>query len=117
MERVFEDIRDMVMKELEGIASRGELEDSTLCALDKLVDIWKDMDEIEGHEGGYSQDSRYSYGRRTRYNYDRGGNYSRGSRYGGYSREGSTIEKLNHMMEDASSETERDVIRRIMDNL
>ena len=34
-----------------------------------------------------------------------------------YSRDGSTMEKLNHMMDDASSDVERDVIRRIMDNL
>lgn len=87
-----------------------------------LVDIVKDIGEIEDHDEGYSNTGRipmYPYERST---YSNGNSYRGGrmrySRDGGYSREnGSTMEKLNRMMNEAFSDVERDVIRRLMDTM
>ncbi len=122
MERVFDDLRGIVIKEMEGIVSHGELDDPSLCAVDKLVDIWKDLDEIEKNEGGYSQTGRmpYMYENRGYSSRRYGGNYARGGGYGrdgGYSRDSATMDKLNRMMDEASSDVERDVIRKVMESM
>lgn len=115
MERVFDDLRGIVVKEMEGIVSHGELDDPSLCAVDKLVDIWKDLDEIEKNEGGYSQ-GRMPYGYDNRSYYGR--RYSSYARNGGgYSRDGAVMDKLNRMMDEAGSEAEREAIRKVMDNM
>lgn len=120
MNRLFEDLRSIIMKELEDIVSRGELDDGTLMCVDKLVDIIKDIDEIEGHESGYSNTGTSRYNRMSYDNYSRGrggmGRFENSFR-GGYSRDGSTIEKLNRMMNEASSDMERDVLRRVIDSI
>ena len=117
MDRIFEDLREIVMRELGGIVSRGELDDGTLMCVDKLVDIIKDIDEIESHDNGYSNTeyNRMSYDNNNR---GRGGMGRFGNNFrGGYSRDGSTMDKLNRMMNEASSDMERDVIRKIMDTI
>ena len=117
MDRLFEDLRGIVMKELGDIVSHGELDDGTLMCVDKLVDIIKDIDEIESHDGGYSNTgyNRMGYDNNSR---GRGGMGRFGNNFrGGYSRDGSTMDKLNRMMNEASSDMERDVIRKIMDTI
>lgn len=118
MDRTLEDVRGMVMKELDDIVARGDINEGTLMCLDKLVDIVKDIGEIEDHEEGYSNTGRipmYPYERST---YNNGNSYRGGRMRYSYSRDnGSTMEKLNRMMNEASSDVERDVIRRLMDTM
>lgn len=147
MAHTFEDLREIVMKELDEINKKGELDEATLACVYKLVDIIKDINEIETGEedGGYSMMNRMynpysmeggsyarnSYNSYARQNRDSMGRYSRGGSYGnsyrgsyaregGYSREGEREEimaKMGHMMDTAASETERQAIQRIMSQL
>lgn len=148
MANTFENLRDIVMKELDEINKKGELDENTLVCVYKLVDIVKDINEIEtGEEGGYAMamnsrmaypyyameggsyrggNSNNSYARNSyARNRDSMGRYSRENSYGnsyrgGYSREGEREEimaKMEHMMDTASSETERQVIQRIMNQM
>lgn len=132
MERTFEDLRAIVMKEIDEINKKGELDENTLVCAYKLIDIVKDIHEIdEKMNGGYSQTGMYphmmygnSYGNSyaTR-NRDSMGRYSRdgyNSYRGGYSREGERddmMAKMEHMMNTAGSETERQMIQRIMNQM
>ena len=135
MGHIFEDLREMVMRELEEIVKRGEMDETSLTCAYKLVDIVKDIDKIEMGEGGYSQVGRMYYP----YAYDGGNSYEnsyRGysrqrrdsmGRYSrddysnrGYSRESEREEimaKMGRMMDNAPSETERQAIQRIMNQL
>ena len=97
-----DDLRELVEREIKNINSRGELDDMSLEHAYKLVDILKDIGEIEGQESGYSgryypnmMDERYSgrYSRNgysMRQNRDSMGRYSRdyqnnyGNSYRGY---------------------------------
>lgn len=148
MANTFEDLREIVMRELDEINKRGELDENTLICVYKLVDIIKDINEIEtGEEGGYAMmnsrmaypyyameggsyrgggNSNASYARNSyARNRDSMGRYSRENSYensyrGGYSREGERdeiMEKMRRMMESAASETERQVIQRIMNQV
>ena len=147
MERTFEDLRELVMKELDEIIRQGQLDGNALECVDKLVDIAKDIGEIEKAEMGYSQTgySMYPYawdgnsydGNGYRGNSYRSGGYSRRGRdsmgrftsnsydggmsnRGGYSRESEREEimaKMGRMMDNAASETERQAIQRIMNQL
>jgi len=130
MERTFEDLRAIVMKEIDEINKKGELDENTLVCAYKLIDIVKDIHEIdEKMNGGYSQTSMYphmmygnsygnSYANRNR---DSMGRYSRDgyNSYRGYSREGDSdmMAKLEHMMNTAASETERQVLQRVMNQM
>lgn len=129
MDRVLEDVREIILKEMDDIAAKRELDENSLICVYKMVDIIKDITEIEEKESemsmsSYSANGSYEYGnsyanrvgngRSSRYNYARGNSSNRG---GGYSRDGDVMDKLNRMMNEASSDTERDVIRRIMNNM
>lgn len=83
MKNTYEDLREMVDKELREITKRGELDDMSLEHTYKLVDIAKDICEIEEKESGYSE--RY-----MGYPYMMEGGSSRAGRYSreGYSRDG-----------------------------
>lgn len=141
MERTFEDLRAIVMKEIDEINKKGELDENTLVCAYKLIDIVKDIHEIdEKMNGGYSQGGMYPYmyamdgnsyrGNNNSYGYgnsyanrnrDSMGRYSRDgyNSYRGYSREGDNdmMSKLEHMMNTAASETERQMIQRIMNQM
>lgn len=127
MERTFEDLRAIVMKEIDEINKKGELDDNTLVCAYKLIDIVKDIHEIdEKMNGGYSQTGMYPYnGYGNSYatrNRDSMGRYSRdgyGNSYRGYSRDSDTdmMAKMEHMMNTAGSETERQMIQRIMNQM
>lgn len=111
---VFNGIREMVNCELMKMTQKGELDKAMLENLDKLVDILKDLDEIEN--GGYSQRG-YNYG------YDNGNSY----RYmpynrnngGNYSRHGSNpaLDHLYKAMDQAQSEAERQAIQMAIDKI
>ena len=136
MGHTFEDLREMAMRELDEIVKRGEMDENSLVCIYKLVDILKDIGEIENSEMGYSQNgySMYpyawegnsytgnSYRGYSRQRRDSMGRYSRDdySNRGNYSRDSEREEimaKMGRMMDNASSETERQAIQRIMNQL
>lgn len=95
MERLYEDVKQMVEKEMETITKKDEMSPTDLESLDKLIDIAKDVCEMDEMKmGGYSGRASYanyaSYGAMPYYGaimYDdnqwsggRSGN--RGSSYG-----------------------------------
>lgn len=130
MVNTLENLRDIVMREIDQINQRGELDENSLVCAYKLVDIVKDIEEIEEKEEGYSQrgysmmyphymmdngnsyrgmsNNSYGYSRRNR---DSMGRYSRDTE-----RE-NIMAKIGHMMDTAASETERQTIQRIMNQL
>lgn len=128
MNRTLENIYNMMMRELDVLSSKGELDETSLCFIDKMVDIIKDIGEIdhssiEGYSNAgripmYPYDMNYSYNNRM-YNggnsYAGGGNSYRSG--GGYSRDNEAMDKLNRMMNEASSPQERETIRKIMDKM
>lgn len=139
MENTLYDLREIVTRELDEINRKGELDENTLVCAYKLIDILKDIGEIEGQEMGYSQATMYPYsmddgnsyrggysnrysndGYSMRQRRDSMGRYSNRPYRGGYSREGDNgdmMEKLERMLRDAPSETERQVIQRIMNQM
>lgn len=110
MADVFNGIREMVNCELMKMTQKGELDKAMLESLDKLVDILKDLDEIEN--GGYSQrgyDSGNSY-RYMPYGRNMGGRYSRHGN-------DMTIDHLYKAMDQAQSEVERQAIQMAIDKI
>ena len=67
-------LRDMLCKELDEIARKGELGAGDLDIAHKLTDTIKNIDKIEMYDGGYSRsgdwdaDIRGTYGRGSSYN-------------------------------------------------
>lgn len=131
--RYLDDLKDMLCKELEELAEKGELSAGDLETIHKLTSSIKNIDKIEMFKdiGEYSEDDGYV----MRSDYDRGNSYAnRGKHYvrGHYSRDGSRdysmrrgrdgrysrddgkhhmIERLESMMDEAESEKEREAIR------
>ena len=119
MERIFEDLRDIVMREIDDINRKGELDENSLMCAYKLIDIVKDIHEIDAHENGYSQTGMY-------YDGYRGNSYTGGysnrnrdgmGRYSRNSERDDLMAKMEHMINTAGSETERQTIKRIMNQL
>ena len=125
----------MMMREIDEIVIRGELNETSLVCLNNMIDILKDVGEIEAKEQGYSQrgysmypyawdgnsyngysgrQRRDSMGRFTSNSYDGMSNRSDHSR--GSERE-EIMAKMGHMLDTASSETERQAIQRVMNSL
>ena len=111
--------------ELDKIAAKQELNDALLSNLYKLVDVKKDLLEIEKKEMEIDEmetgnSYRVSYDDSNRMMYRRGGNSNRrgGSRYysGGYSMDqgSDALDYLENAMSHARSEQEREVIRQAM---
>ena len=97
----------MLNEEMGKILTMPELNKDTLCALGEIVDIMKDIKEIS--EGGYGRNSM---------------NYS--SRYDGYStmrgrsydtERDHILSKMEHFMNQASNESERQLVQRIMNSI
>ena len=131
MEYMYE-LKDKLCKELDEIAKKPEMSAGDLEAAHKLTDTIKNLDKIEMlEEDGYSRagnweaDMRGTYGRGSSYRgrkRDSMGRYSREGRdgRGGYSRDSAKDEMMRHldeMMDSASSEKEREIIRRTMTQL
>lgn len=117
--------------EMDKIAAKPELNDATLSNLYKLVDVKKDLLEIEkkemeidemesGNSNRVMYTDNYARGGNGSMNsYRRGGNsYRRGSRYGydGYSMDdgGDVFDYLEDAMSHARTEQEREAIRQAM---
>ena len=126
------ELREKLCDELEEVARKPEMGAGDLELAHKLTDTIKNIDKIciMEEDGSYSQagdweargrfDNRYSengnsYRGRNR---DSMGRYSR--RRGGYSRDSgkeSLMEHVEAMMDEASTERERDIIRRFKEQL
>lgn len=132
--RAMHDLKDMLCKEIDKIAKKGELSAGSLEAVHKLTDTVKNIDKIMALEedGGYSErrDSRGRYSRDDGNGYSRGGHryddngssYAmRGEHYvrGHYSRdEGKDrmMHTFGELMEEANPEQRR-IIERAMREL
>lgn len=141
------ELKELLCRELDEIAEKGELSAGDLDTVHKLTDTIKNIDKIEmleedggyserggmweanGTYGGNSYDDDASYARRKRDSMGRysrdGGRYNGGSSYnrggrGEYSRDGGEDhlkQKLHEMMNRAGSEKEREVLRKVMNQL
>lgn len=117
------DLRDMLCKELDELARKGELGAGDLEIAHKLVSTIKNIDKIEMMEDdGYSRDGDYSR-RYSRGAYDRDmSNARRGTHYvrGHYSRDGgidNMKRQLQEMLDNADDESIRRAIQRCMDTI
>lgn len=124
-----EHLKNMLCDEVRKINAQGELNPTTLGIADTVVDIIKDIMEISEKEEhmGYNDESSYRVGYNTRpsYNYYNNSYDSynrRDNSYGydnGYSRHTATdqmINKLEMMMQDASSK-DKATIQRCIEEL
>ena len=108
------------LKELEEIARKPEMSAGDLEAAHKLTDTIKNIDKIEmlEEDDGYNRGSSYR-GRKR----DSMGRYSRTGRmypdrvYSRGDAKEHMMEQAHDMMESATSERERDVVRRFMEQL
>ena len=118
-----EELYDILCEELEKITAKGELTAGSLDAVDKIVDIMKDMEEM-GYSGdenmmGRSYRGSYERGGRSRNSYERGGRSYRGSyaqrrdRMGRYSR-ADIVEQLEDIADSAPNEKSRKEIERLI---
>lgn len=98
-------------KEISKILEHGELSKDTLHSLYEIIDVFKDMCEMDekGMESGYSQRMMPRY-----HSYDDRMGYSRNS----YNSYGSDRERMmDNFMNQATNERERELVRRIMSSM
>lgn len=137
MMKALEKLRETLCEELDKVAKKSEMSAGDLEVTHKLTDTIKNIDKIMMREGdeGYSQDG-YGQGNSYRGSYDSGNSYAnRGKHYvrGHYSRDGysradrygrdgygrddgreAMMGRLHEMMQSASTDREREAIRRCM---
>lgn len=121
----YEELKELLCRELDEITEKGELSAGSLETVHKLTDSIKNIDKIMMlEEDGYSQggdwEARGVYGHHS---YDEGGNSYRGRKrdsMGRYSRDGSErehmVRKLREMMDGASTQ-ERETIRKCINKI
>ena len=116
------DLKDKLQDELDEIARKPDMSAGDLETVHKLTDTIKNIDKICAlEEEGYSQAGDWDvhgYGRGNSYarRRDSRGRYSRD----GYSRDGGKermMEHLDQAMDAATTEREREAIRRMLDEL
>lgn len=116
------DLRDMLCKELDELARKGELGAGDLEIAHKLTATIKNIDKIEMMEdGGYSRDGDWESGMRGAYDRNMS-NARRGTHYvrGHYSRDGgidNMKRQLQEMLDNADDESIRRAIQRCMDTI
>lgn len=107
------ELYEILCDELEKITAKGELTAGSLDAVDKIVDIMKDIEEMgySGDENMMGRSYRGSYrGRSYRGPYD--GSYAQRSR-GRYSRH-DIVEQLEDIADSAPNEKSRKEIERLI---
>ena len=135
------DLKEMLCRELEEIAQKGELNVGDLDIIHKLTDTIKNIDKIEMFEedDGYSRAAEWEGGIRG-HSYDRGNSYDSGGyserrmSRGGYSRDASgmtyserrgysrdsgrdkMLREMQDLMKDADDH-QKEIIRRAMTEL
>ena len=115
-------LREMLCRELEEIAQKGDLGTGDLDIVHKLSDTIKNIDKIEMlEESGYSRDGDWDANIRS--SYGRGSSYAgRGMHYvrGHYSRMDShdyIKHQLESLMREAQTDPAREAIRRCIDQM
>lgn len=134
MEYMYE-LKEKLCRELDEIARKPEMSAGDLETVHKLTDTIKNIDKIDMLEdGSYSMtgdwEGRSNYSGRDNSSYNRGSSYAnRGKHYvrGHYSRDGRMYSRaeakdemmshLDMMMDAASTDRERDIIKRCMSQL
>ena len=121
------ELKEKLCEELEEIARKPEMSAGDLEAAHKLTDTIKNIDKIEmlEEDDGYSRagnweaDMRGTYARGSSYRGRKRDSMGRYSRDGRYSRHASPdmMDKLQTMMDNASTERERDASRRLMNEM
>lgn len=135
--RVYDQVKDVMCDEIAQMIRRP-LDPNSVHTIGEMVDIVKDIHEINENEQGYSfgnnsygnsyQGNMNKYGFYPMYGYsfERGQNASRnsqgqymdGNSMGGYYAGGSnTKEELRKLMERATNETEKEAIRVAMESM
>lgn len=138
--RTYEELKDMLCKELDDYADKGELSAGSLEVIHKITDTIKNIDKIVmledddysgdymGNHGG-DWEARGSYRDGSSYANRRGTHYVRGhysrdnrnrGRDGRYSRDSAKeemIDKLEDMMDMAENEKQRTAIKRCISSL
>lgn len=127
-------LKDMLCTEVKKITQQNDFTTSTLETAYKIVDMLKDIEEIQEKESHqYEKDGSYGYwgvgygGRmpyNDRYSYGNSGmNNGGGNSYGydnGYSRMSSSdkmMHELQMMMDESTSARDKSIIQRAMDEL
>ena len=120
------DLRDMLCKELDEIARKGELGAGDLDIAHKLVSTIKNIDKIEmmeddGYSERYSRNGDWQSDMRGAYDRDMS-NARRGTHYvrGHYSCDGgmdNMKRQLQEMLDNADDESIRRAIQRCMDTI
>ena len=104
MDRTLGTLKTRIYTEIDNALNRGNVDPSTWEMIGEVVDVLKDMAEIDSYEHGHSNDSRrivYDNGNRM-YSYNDGRSYHSGK--------DQMISELNRMMNEASTERERTII-------
>lgn len=114
MDKTLDMVCDRLLDEIENTVKK-DLSPASLEMLDVAVDIIKDLKEIEAMESvGYSGRGK-SYANYANYE---NGTSSRGGRYERtYSRTGGPMVELENMYNNAQSDKEREIIRKVMNQL
>lgn len=133
--RGLHEIKQMLCKELEEYAKKGELSAGSLDALHKLTDTIKNIDKIEMFENtGFSRDGgsydSYDDDMAYRRGYSRDAAYRRGEAYDsydggdsyrrGYSRDGGKeqmVRKMEEMLRYVDNEEQRKAVERCIHQL
>ena len=126
-------LKDMLCTEVKKITQQNDFTTSTLETAYKIVDMLKDIEEIQEKESHqYEKDGSYGYwgvgygGRmpyNDRYSYGNSGMNMCGNSYGydnGYSRMSSSDKMMNElqmMMDESTSARDKAIIQRAMDEL
>lgn len=133
MDKTTEKIFDNVCRIWEDYGDKSNYSASDIAVLKDISSIKKNIMKVDRMEDeGYSQagswtaDIRGDYGRNSyggrrrdsmgRYSGNDGGSYNGNSYRGGYSR-ASTMEHLEQAMSEATTDKEREAIRRCMDSM
>lgn len=121
------ELKEKLCEELEEIARKPEMGAGDLELVHKLTDTVKNIDKIvmleegDGYSraGNWEADMRGTYARGSSYRGRKRDSMGRYSRDGRYSRHASPdmMDKLQTMMDNASTERERDAIRRLMNEM
>lgn len=119
-------IYDKVYCEIEDIGKKEKLQMADVEALYKLVDIMKDIDEIEMSQDGmysntgrsYNNGNSYMRGRSNRgSSYRNGSSYARGNSYSRDDSKDMMLDHLQDIMDMAVDDRDRKAIEKLMSQM
>lgn len=115
LEKVLDQLEELVTNELKKMAKKPELSPAELKNATDAMCLLAKMEEVKGgeYEDDEYSESPYSRGSYARFRNMRTGRYMSNSRgYSGHSIEDRIVDKLEHMMDEAGSDYERNVIHK-----